>query len=297
MSKPRPKQIGLMKAKPITDELARALGPTCFAQPKLRGQHARVEWIDGDPILLSSYGNAFCFMDHIRAELGSLPKLPYCGELYYHHPEFTQQKINSICNRTVNPHPESEKIQFHIFDLAIPERQKDRIRILAEELPELDPANPNYTKDRCVQLVQTNYISSENWRPICANYLKHGYEGVILRSFSGLYSPLDLFASFQRPSCILKGKPTVLTNCAIIGVREGEGWAKGMLGAFLVVRECGGSSFYVGTGPELTRAKRRIHWENRDSLIGKILVVKHEPTSTADGIPICTSAYALKEAK
>jgi hypothetical protein len=92
---------------------------------------------------------------------------------------------------------------------------------------------------------------------------------------------------------MLKFKPTEKDEYIVVGVKEGTGWAEGMLGSFLV-RGDDGTVFAVGTGPELTKPKRIEYWKIRDTLPGNILIVKHEKIKTTGGIPICTSAYELK---
>lgn len=294
----RPKQVGIMKAKPATENLIRRLGSTCYAQPKLRGQRCRTIWLPDErlPILISSYGNVFPFFSHIQEQLAEMPRLPYDGELYVH--EWTQEKINSVCNRTKNPHEESYKVCYHIFDLAQEGNQTERkecfestIRAMYE--PELGYSRQNITPN--IFFVNTVEIETQtDWMNYCCEYIKAGYEGIILRSLDGHYSPLSQFASAQRPSTILKYKPSELDEYIIIGYSEGTGWASGMLGSFEVRSPDDSAQFSVGTGPELTKAKRQLWWSYRNELIGKTLIVKHEPITTKNGIPICTVAYKMK---
>jgi hypothetical protein len=282
----RPRQVGIMKATPLEERFVASLGPTCFAQRKFRGQHARVAWIDTEPVLVSSYGNAFCFLDHILADLRRLPRLPYVGELYVH--TLSQQEINSILNRTTNPHPDTLSVTFHIFDIAAPAEQYARFMQL-DQLFALTHLNK-------IHWASYRVINPFDWPVHCARYLAEGYEGIILRSLSNVYRPVEPDGLVQRPRDILKYKPRESDTYRIIGCKPGTGWAKGMLGSFIVEDESG-VRFSVGTGRELTKRKRQEWWAVREELTSGAydLVVKHEPITTADGIPICTSAYEVRK--
>jgi ATP-dependent DNA ligase len=290
-TKDRAKQVGIMKAKPITERLAAALGKDCFAQPKLRGQRCRVNWVGDKPLLTSSYGNPFYYLGHIEDELKEhFFRIPLDGELYYHDPEFTQQHINSILNRTKNPHPDAQRISLHVFDLVANDFQWSR-------LTQLDTIFSDKSVSHVVK-VPYQLIKTSEWPTHTADYLSQGYEGIILRSLSGHYVPLNPLEDAKRPSCLLKFKPSEKDEYLIIDMIEGKGWATGMLGSFVVVSPEGGASFSVGTGRELTKAKRQSWWNQRNELIGKaMLVVKHEPITTDNGIPICTVAYEVKKVR
>jgi len=287
--KPRPNQVGIMKAKPLTNRLLGALGATCLAQRKLRGQRCRTSWVNNQPILLSSYGIPFQFLQHIQAALSTLPPLSYDGELYHHHPDFTQEYINSILNRTTNPHPDVKLIHYHIFDIASPDPQW--LRIMNRDMALVSVANDLTSPIRCEP---TRLIQTQSWLQHCSKYISEGYEGIILRNQHLVYHPLSNLSRAQRPSGLLKFKPRRKDSYKIMGVKEGTGWAKGMLGSFLVQGE-DGNTFSVGTGAELTKAKRIHYWGIREKLIGANLIVKHELTSTRNSIPICTSAYRVEQ--
>ena len=196
--KKRPKQKGIMKAKPLTQNLLKQIGPLCIAQRKLRGQHCRVMWTNGLPILISSYGIPFSYLEHIQKELLTLPHFPWVGELYNHN--MSQEQINSILNRTTNRHPDSEKISFHIFDLASSEPQWQRLMNRDWELRNLPESSSLHSVD--YYLIQTS-----DWQSYCTKFLSEGYEGIILRSQTAPYAPLDIHADLKRPSTMLKFKP------------------------------------------------------------------------------------------
>ena len=90
---------------------------------------------------------------------------------------------------------------------------------------------------------------------------------------------------------MLKFKPTCYDDYTIVDLLPGTGWCTGMLGAFLVASPEG--SFAVGTGPALTKEKRQLYWQQRESLLGKKLRVKHELIRTTNKLPLCTVAIEV----
>jgi len=287
MTSVRPTQVGIMKAKPVTPKLITQLGPYCFAQPKLRGQRAHVSYpTEGEPVLVSSYGIPFSFLGHIIEDLRTLPPLRYDGELYVHSPEFTQERLNGILNRTANAHPDSSAIQFHIFDVISPEPQWAR-------LMELDQALASVLSTSSIKKVPYEAISTSLWQSQAQDYLAQGYEGIILRKDAGSYSPLNPLTQAKRPSCLLKFKPTERDEYLIVNYKEGTGQYANALGALRVSSPDGSGVFWVGTGPVFTKAQRFALWPQRNNLIGQTLIVKHEPIRTVNNLPICTTAIKI----
>ena len=141
----RAKRENIMLAVTASTASIRNLGPQFFVQPKYKGQRLRVEWFHGDPVLLSSYGEERTFFPHIKAALMELPRLPWDGEAYVHG--WTQEQINSVCNRTVNEHPDAHKVEFHIFDyqgMASPQLHRIQ-RLLTTLLNPLFSSTPHIT--------------------------------------------------------------------------------------------------------------------------------------------------------
>jgi ATP-dependent DNA ligase len=284
----RKKQTGIMKATPLEQRHLTSLGHVAIAQPKLRGQRARTVWVGTTPVLLSSYGVPFAFLEHITDSLVTLPRLCYDGELYCHDSQFTQEMHNSILNRQENRHELTEWISYYIFDVINADEQWQRLIERDHALRCLR------NRDEPVKLLDYRLIQTGEWPSHCQEYLESGYEGIILRALNNRYEPLDVATDAKRPRSILKFKPTSFDEYTITDLIEGTGWCTGMLGAFKVCSPDNPITFLVGTGPELTKEKRQKYWLERTSLIGRTLVVKHEPITTRYGIPICTSAYEIK---
>lgn len=269
----RLKREGIMLAHPATDKRLSHFGELFFTQPKLRGVRCRVEWFHGEPVLLSSYGEGFRLIPHIKEEL--LNNFPngynLDGELYVHG--WTQEEINSVVKRSINIHKEFYMMEYHIFDIISDEIQAKRIAELLR-----------FNETEFIKIVPTTVDYPNTWIKRAEKYLRDGYEGLIFRHTHGFYEE-------KRSSALLKFKPTEVDKYTIVGVSEGEGWAEGMLGSFLV-KDSDGKMFHVGSGP--TKEERRSWWKIRNELIGKTLVVKHEQARTAEGIPLCTKVEGIE---
>ncbi len=118
-------------------------------------------------------------------------------------------------------------------------------------------------------------------------YTQAGYEGAIFRS------PLHSYEE-KRSKGMLKFKPTESDTYRILGISEAiskEGNPKAMIGSFQVSGD-DGTEFSVGAG-KLSHLERERLWKDRESLIGKKLLVKHEMIKTKGGIPLCAVAVEV----
>ena len=284
----RPERTGVMLAYPGDQGRISRLGDRVFAQPKLKGERCRVEWFGGDPVLLSSYGNEFTCLPHIKDALMqfSESKIPFDGELYDHGKPFDgTDGIHSICSRRTNPHPNYKAIQFHIFDIQWEDKSQ------WWRIHQLNLFKDNFLFEGTpLELVTTSVINSGDWLPLMNEYVQDGYEGIILRNPIGLYIP-------KKNVGLIKVKPTEEDEYTIIEVLEAysiQGNPKRMVGSFRV-RDKEGVIFKAGAG-KLTHFQRERYWDSRGDLIGKTLVIKHEPDKTKGGIPICAVTVRIKEA-
>ena len=275
----KPKREGIMLCYPAEQKRVEKLGNNFFTQPKLKGERCRVEWFHNEPVLLTSQANEFKYVDHIKQALKDNfkhNKSPLDGEIYVHG--WSEEKIRSVAGRTVNEHPESSKLQFHVFDFQLPIPQWRRIQVLQEWNKEGRFNSP-------LIYVPTEIVWQEEWLTRANEYIQMGYEGIILRHALANYE-------IKRSRYILKYKPTSQDTYTVIGFTEGEGWAEGHLGAF-IVRGDDGTSFKVGSGKLLTKERRAYFWSIREELLGKDLIVKHEDLKTSGGVPVCAVAYDI----
>lgn len=279
--KERPKRTGIMLANPATDSAIRKLGDSCFAQPKLNGERARVTWFHREPVLLSSYGNEFKFINHIKEAIKyhfAYSQISLDGELYVH--SWSRERIHSAASRKVNPNPDTPNLEFHIFDCVDVQSQWQRVHFLATK-----------SKMGCFEhpLVYIPYtiVTPDNWMEQVYKYTQEGYEGAIFRGALWSYEE-------KRSRGLLKFKPTETDTYKIIGVTEAisqEGELKNMIGAF-VVQGDDLTEFSVGAG-KLSHPERIKLWDNWHDLIGRDLLVKHELIKTVGGVPLCAVAVEV----
>ncbi len=279
----RRKRENIMLAYPASTRKIQNLGRQFFIQPKYRGQRMRVEWFHNEPVLLSSYGVEFRYFPHIKEELKKLPHLPYDGEAYLHG--WSQEQINSVANRTVNKHPDSEVLQFHIFDYqGIVSDQFHRTQRL------LKIQKSNFVLGDIgdiIQLVPTRIASPDTWQTHLQEWMEEGYEGIIFRNPSSLYIK-------KKCSAMIKFKPTSKDKYKIVAVYEAidkYGEPKSMVGGF-TVKDNDNAEFNVGAG-KLPHSKRIEYWKDREDLIEKMLLVKHEDEKTRHGVPVCAVAVEV----
>lgn len=283
--KKRPKRTGVMLANPATERAMQELGTSCFVQPKLNGERARVEWFHGDPILLSSYGNEFKFLQHIKEAIIAhfrYNQVSLDGELYVHG--WSRERIHSTASRKVNKNPDVAKLEYWIFDYKSGQSQWQRIRHLSTK------------KDLgCFEhpLVYVPYTiintTPRDWMNQVYKYTLEGYEGAIFRGALWNYEE-------KRSKGLLKFKPTETDTYRILQVNEAisqEGSPKAIVGSFTIAGD-DGTEFDVGAGKLLYSERERL-WKDRGNLPGRNLLVKHELTKTRTGVPLCAVAIKVLE--
>ena len=278
----RPKREGVMLAYPVDEGRISRLGEQFFVQPKLNGERARVEWFHGEPVLISSYGNAYAGLEHIQRDLLTLAKTMgecrFDGELYVHGGSWS--RIRSAASRKVNASKDAPLLQYHIFDIQDEEQMQ-----LSRSLNLLK----HWVVTPSLRRVETSTCRNDGWAEACQGFIDAGYEGIILRSTIAHYVT-------KRNVCLLKYKPTESDLYTIDEVLEAiskEGEPKDMVGAFLVHGD-DGTIFKVGAG-KMTHKERKRLWQKRQILTGLLLHVKHEKLRTVNSVPIAAVALAIHE--
>lgn len=283
--KERPKRGGIMLANPATERAMLSLGDSCFAQPKLNGERASVTWFHNEPILLSSYGNEFKYLQHIKEVIKhsfNYNQIALDGELYVHG--WSRERIHSACSRKVNENPDTPKLEFHIFDYKSDESQWARINTLT-----IKKVKDEFNCPLIYVPYKIISTAPQAWMSQVYKYIQKGYEGGIFRS------PLLPYEE-KRSRGLLKFKPSKTDIYKILAITEAisqEGEFKGMAGAFTVSGD-DGTAFNVGAG-KLKHSERKVIWKNKEYFIGKDLEVKHEMLKTVNGIPLCAVAVKILE--
>lgn len=256
-----------------------------FHQPKLNGERARVEWFGNNPYLISSYGNEFKYLNRIQNELNSLchklgKQVKFDGEVYVHG--WPRERIDSALRRTKNKNPETDYLEYHIFDY----QTRDENDLQWNRLRELGTVD-HIIQDSGLQMLKVvpyGVCSEIDWMHHCGCYCEDGYEGIILR---------NPFASYEekRIPGLLKFKPTEHDTYEIVAVNEATtsdtGEAKGMVGSFTVRGKEDNSDaiFDVGAG-KLKHTQRIDYFNRKEECIGRMLLVKHEMLRTTNQVPI-----------
>ena len=253
----------IMKAYPFSEERLAKWTPPYIVQPKYDGVRCRAVPIQSGNgegcILLSSEENIIYSVPHLNIILGGLQlKSELDGELYCHGMSF--EEIISITSRTVNLHPDHQKIQFHCFDIINQEPQMKRSLII-EDLRGLNPHIVVAPFWLCADL--------DDVKETYDRIIKLGYEGIIVRHSLGPYE-------VKRSLWVMKFKPKKQDTYKIIGWKEEvsiNGTPKGRIGS-LIMSSQAGDSFAVSAG--LDGEKKAKLWDIREKLAGKSAIVHYQ---------------------
>jgi ATP-dependent DNA ligase len=277
------RRTGIMLAKPYEERyVQRWLRDSngFYIQPKLNGRRARTVISADHYFLISSEANTLPSCRHIEEQLDAafedFPSRPrFDGELFVHG--YKIQTLGSLISPRVNLRVESQLIEFHIFDLYdLTIKQSDRIGIL-------DILRDRLHKQPSLKVVETHVAKLNDLEQWLHRFMASGYEGIILRNPSALYTP-------TRTANMLKLKPRFQDSYRITGVFEAIdkfGYPKNMLGG-LMLKGKNGERFNCGAGI-FSHEERKIVWEtwnkNPDLLKGKFAVLKYQELSER-GVPL-----------
>lgn len=276
---------GVMLAHIMTDARLQKIGFPVICQPKLNGNRCLLVVKAGKSALYSSQGNLITSVPHISAAVDRMCEVyderdaTYDGELYVHGP--ARQELRSRIGRTCDLHHKYREVELHLFDLKVYdgstiEEQPMRIRYV-DRFESMFPVNG--------PIRRVTSIVANNKRQVDAAmslFLRHGYEGIIVRAYHGLYEE-------KRSSNLLKLKPAFEMRATILDCIEEvsiTGIPKDSLGAFKVRFE-NGAEGRVGTG--FTQEERIQLWQNPGTLRGQVITVKYHELSN-DGCP-CPAVY------
>ncbi len=272
---------GVMLAKKMTPALLAKMPEQVYFQPKINGMRCRAKLIKGKVWLFSSQGNVINSVPHINEQMlklypdsGGLGGIrQYDGELCGR--DLSIQEIGGICRKTTRIDKRSKMISFHIFDLIDGFKQEKRFKILFTlEVERISALS-------CVEIVGTDYGTKTEWELRCDEYIRLGYEGLIIRNPNALYQP-------KRTADLLKVKAIKNGRFKIIGAFQADavqGVQTNMLGGLVLVSRAL-KMFNCGCGC-LTHEERRAYWHLHwysEGLIGKTAVINY-PELTDRGIP------------
>lgn len=226
--------------------------------------------------LISRQGKEFTGMQHVISDLQQL------GIGWFYDGELIRKNIDNLSDGEnfrigtgiINSDAESKnEIKFVIFDyfpeLEIPNKQSDdKYKVRRNMLNRLRKTIEE-KKLQNVEVVTMVYEGTDQsqimkWLDYA---IDQGWEGLMLNK--------DAVYKCKRTTDLIKIKRFYTMDLPIVEVLEGDGRLKGTLGAFVVKYK--DNTVNVGSGfDDETRAK---FWENRDSLIGRVIEVKYKEVS------------------
>jgi DNA ligase-1 len=248
----------------------------CYAQRKLDG--VRCLAISGKG-LYSRTGKAFPHMDHIRAEINSLPKGTILdGELYSDTLNF-QEIVGLVKKETLKPAdaPKMTQIYLCVYDTVMDGTNEARNAWLADLF--------KTHKFKALRLLPTDSADNlEDVKRLHAMYVADGYEGLILRNKAGLYKVGHRSADLQ------KYKEFKDDEYKIVGFKEGDGIEKGCV--IWVCETKDKKPFSVR--PRGTHEQRAEAFKTASKAVGKKLTVRFQEL-TEDGIPRFPVGLAIRD--
>ena len=232
----------------------------CKVQPKLDG--TRMVGISGKG-LYSRNRKAYPHLEHIRTELDMLPAgTTLDGELYSKTLTF-QEIVGIVKSETLKP--KQEFIKFYVYDMILGENFETRYMMLRSIFA--------MHKFEHLVLVKTEECANEAAMKDKHNeYVKEGYEGIMLRNKTGLYSNV-------RSVHLQKYKEFFDMECRIVGFKEGEG---AEVGCVIWICETEDKKQFA-CRPRGTREERQELFAMGAEHVGKMLTVRYQEL-TDDGL-------------
>ena len=236
----------------------------CYVQPKLDGIRCLAKKIDEKTIkYYSRMGKEFDTLEHLTPQLLNDMEVNQVldGEIYSHNMTF-QQMISLVKKLR----PESITLEYHVFDIV------DTSIDFTERNKKLE-----YTihVNDLVHPVEAKLISCiDDVKFMHSEYIRDGYEGLILRNVTGMYKLNGRSADLQ------KYKEFQDEEFKIVGGKESTGPEAGCI-IFDVVNS---KDQKFAVRPRGSFGQRKVWMNDLSNLIGKKLTVRYQEL-TDDGIP------------
>jgi len=256
-----------------------------YISPKLDGVRAIITK-DG---AFSRNGKRFSSFPHILRELKPLfdkcPNFIFDGEVYTHKLNDNFDKIISLARKT-KPTPqdliESEaNLQYWIFDCpSIKGTYHERYTHLKKLILE------NYRDNKWIRLcIHTLIKTDDEIEPALQEWLVHGFEGLMLNTYDGLYE-------CKRSANLLKYKLFIDEDFEIVDIVEGIGNRSGMFGK-AVLKDKNGKKFKANArGNENYYIKLL---KEKNDFIGKIATVRYQNLTPDEGVPRFGVIVAIRD--
>jgi DNA ligase 1 len=267
--------ISPMLAHKFSEQAKKIVWPA-FAQPKLDGMRCIAIVNKDGASLWSRERNPILSAPHLVEELervfGRGPgELIFDGELYNHDMKANFNEFMSIVKQRDRVHPDHEKIQYWVYDLANTGCDWDwRLTALN------DIFMNNRHAMKFMREVPSIAIEERDVTYWLSHFRKLGYEGVMIRNAKGGYLN-------KRSYDLQKIKEFDDGEFAIIGITEGRGRLLGHVGAFVCKMPDSDQTFeakMAGLTEEL-----KSYWEDHSLWMGKMLTVRYQGLTDTNGVP------------
>jgi DNA ligase-1 len=232
----------------------------CKVQPKFDG--TRMVGIAHQG-LYSRNRKPYPHLEHIRAELDMLPAGTILdGEAFSKTLTF-QEIVGIVKNETIQP--KQDEVKFYVYDMINGENFLTRSFVLQSIFA-------MHTFQHLI-LVKTEECANEAaMKAKHSEYVAEGYEGIMLRNKTGLYSN-------ARSVHLQKYKEFFDMECKIVDFKEGEGAEEGCV---IWICETEDKKQFA-CRPRGTREERQELFATGDEHVGKMLTVRYQEL-TDDGL-------------
>jgi DNA ligase-1 len=262
-----------------------------YASPKLDGVRATTQVCDPpNPSILLARSLKPIPNNHIRSLLSIMP-VGFDGEITtgmdFHESSGNIRRVDS----------ESD-FNYSVFDFYHPTKgYLDRIEEMQKHFDDL----PNNLKSIVVPIIPIKCNNVEELKALNSNWVSQGYEGSIVRTAN---SPYKQGRATLRENYMFKVKDFLDTEAVIVDCYElmhNNNEAKinelgrterssnkenlvpsGILGGFVLKSKLFSEEFRCGSFKNVTHEERKALWENRTSLIGKVVKFKFQPHGSVD---------------
>lgn len=221
----------------------------------------------GNKTAYSRNGLVYEGLDSFLNELELHNNNIYDGELLYFDDTLKSDERFRKTNEIVRCKGEKDKdlLQYHIFDsIDLIELEEDSLhQPYADRREYLNTLSENKYQ-KIVPILYKGKIDGEVFK-LLDEVVDQGNEGLMANLSTGIYE----FG--KRSKNILKFKKFHDVDLLCIGMEEGEGKYKGMLGKILVEYY----GYEVGVGSGFTDEQRKYYWENKDEIVKHIVQIKY----------------------
>lgn len=240
-----------------------------YVQPKIDGYRALLHKQNNMYEFLSNTGRKYSHLNHLKNDLNKIAELKnksiyLDGELYIEKEHINVlRSILSTIELSEEQKEMAKNIKYFVFDYFDLNKMdldyEQRYKILQ---------NIFKTKFKNIMLIPTTIIRNEKQLDSTFNnYVKQGYEGIIIRNMRGTYKLRG------KSMNVLKSKDVKKDMFTIVGYKEAKGNNKGTVIWEIRCNKDPRRSFWAK--PMGSREERKKYFKNAEKYIGKKVTVKY----------------------